>query len=124
MKSVILHNEKIAEIAGKRSNIYSFISLVYLREPTKELVNILRRQDVEKVLNEGGIKIDLKIYGERDDRLLDELTVEYTRLFLGPGKHISPYESVWHKDYGMLWGKTTSEVKKIIESLGLTYSAD
>ncbi len=98
------------------------LSLVYLHEPAEEFINILTGRDIEQALNEVGIDLDLQINGESSDKLLDDLAVEYTRLFLGPGKHISPYESVWHKDYGMLWGKTTSEVKAFIESLGLKYS--
>jgi len=51
--------------------------------------------------------------------------VEYARLFLGPGKHISPHESVHHQreggQWGSLWGADTVEVKKLIESTGLEY---
>jgi TorA maturation chaperone TorD len=54
--------------------------------------------------------------------------VEYARLFLGPGKHISPHESVHHKkegtQSGQLWGESTAEVKKIIESSGLEYKTE
>ncbi|HEB10287.1 MAG TPA: hypothetical protein ENI06_03625 [Spirochaetales bacterium] len=115
---------EIAGIAEKRINIYGLLSLVYLHEPTEKLVSILRRKDIKYALSEGGINLDLPVNSERCDILLDELAVEYTCLFLGPGKHISPYESVWHNDHGMLWGKTTSEVKTFIESLGLEYRAD
>jgi TorA maturation chaperone TorD len=51
--------------------------------------------------------------------------VEYACLFLGPGEHISPHESVHHQKEddksGQLWGKSTVEVKNFIESAGLDY---
>jgi TorA maturation chaperone TorD len=53
------------------------------------------------------------------------LAVEYARLFVGPGKHISPHESVHHEredgDWGRLWGAATVEVKAFIEVTGLGY---
>jgi len=60
--------------------------------------------------------------------LLEDLAVEYARLFLGPGKHISPHESIHHQredgQWGNLWGKSTAEVKKLIEATGLSYTDD
>ena len=49
-------------------------------------------------------------------------------LFLGPGEHISPHESVHRKNNdgkpGLLWGKSTVEVKRFIEFPGLHYTSD
>jgi TorA maturation chaperone TorD len=63
-----------------------------------------------------------------EDELLEDLAVEYARLFLGPGKHISPHESVhFQRDdgqWGKLWGASTVEVKKFIESTGLNYTEE
>jgi TorA maturation chaperone TorD len=46
-------------------------------------------------------------------------------LFLGPGSHISPHESIHYErddgDWGRHWGASTVEVKKFVESLGLKY---
>ena len=50
--------------------------------------------------------------------------MEFTRLFIGPGRHISPHESIFTEvdgDAGGLWGTTTVEVKKFIETTGLDY---
>lgn len=52
----------------------------------------------------------------------EDLAVEYTRLFMGPGKHIPPYESV-HRE-GVLFGKGAAEITRIIESSGLKYKSD
>jgi TorA maturation chaperone TorD len=63
-----------------------------------------------------------------EEELLEDLAVEYARLFLGPGKHISPHESVhFQRDdgqWGKLWGASTVEVKKFIESTGLNYKEE
>jgi TorA maturation chaperone TorD len=47
-------------------------------------------------------------------------------LFIGPGKHISPYESVHVgiEGGGLLWGGATVKVKKFIESSGFEYKSD
>jgi TorA maturation chaperone TorD len=63
-----------------------------------------------------------------EEELIEDLAVEYARLFLGPGKHISPHESVhFQRDdgqWGKLWGASTVEVKKFIESTGLNYTEE
>ena len=69
---------------------------------------------------------ELALFFQKPDKeLLEELAVEYTRLFLGPGRHVSPHESVHHPrddgQWGSFWGKSTVEVKKLIESTGLDY---
>jgi TorA maturation chaperone TorD len=50
------------------------------------------------------------------------MALEFTRLFIGPGKYIPPYESV-HRE-GVLFGKVSSEVKRIIETSGLKYRSE
>jgi TorA maturation chaperone TorD len=70
-----------------------------------------------------------EVFSQKDhDQLLEDLAVEYARLFLGPDKHISPHESIHHKrddgDWGMHWGGSTVEVKKFIETAGLEYKQE
>ena len=51
--------------------------------------------------------------------IAEDLAIEYTRLFLGPGKHISPHESVQLKrGSGILWGSETSEVRQAYRAAG------
>jgi TorA maturation chaperone TorD len=80
------------------------------------------------VLSGLGIKWESDFLQKPEEELLDDLAVEYARLFLGPGKHISPHESV-HLPSGegqssQLWGESTVEVKKFIESSGLEYKSE
>ena len=82
----------------------------------------------EQVLSNLGIELNSGFFQKPEDDLLKDLAVEYARLFLGPGKHVSPHESVHHKrddgQWGQLWGLSTAEVKKEIESAGLSYQAE
>ena len=51
----------------------------------------------------------------------EELAVEFTGLFLGPGAHISPHESVHSQGPGkqQLWGECTAQVSAFIQNLNL-----
>jgi len=57
--------------------------------------------------------------------LAEDLAVEFTRLFIGPGPHISPHESVNTETHDVkeaaLWSAQTVKVKKFIEAAGLEY---
>jgi TorA maturation chaperone TorD len=56
----------------------------------------------------------------------EELAVEYARLFVGPGSHIAPYESVHSEGNGggMLCGNQTVTVKRVMEAAGLELGAE
>jgi len=117
-----------ADTAKQRSNIYNFLSLIYAKEPEKELLDEIITPDFLNILSELGIEFGDNVLTTPSEELLEDLTIEYTRLFLGPGPHISPHESVYvggcrDKDQkiGSLWGDATVEVKDMIEDLGYGY---
>jgi TorA maturation chaperone TorD len=120
--------ENIKELAGHRSNIYGFLAAVYRQELTSELYQQMKDNEFQEVLSSLGVKLNNGFFQNSEQELLENLAVEYTRLFVGPGKHISPHESVQHKKEGVqsgqLWGELTTEVKKIIESSGLEYTSE
>jgi len=117
--------------AGNRSNIYGMLALVYRQEMSSDLLKQVKGTQFLEILTdleaEGTEEIDAFLQ-KPEAELLEDLAVEYTRLFLGPGKHISPHESVHHQQddgqWGKLWGASTAKVKKFVESTGLTYSED
>lgn len=119
---------KPVETAQERSNIYGFLSIIYRQEPTSALIQQMRDPVFRKGLASAGIHIEEEILNQPEEKLIEDLAVEYTQLFLGPGKHISPHESVHHErddgDWGNLWGKSTVEVKKFIETAGLEYKSE
>jgi TorA maturation chaperone TorD len=114
--------------AQERSNIYGLLSIIYRQEPTSALIQQIKDPVFREGLASAGINLEEDFLNKPEEKLLEDLAVEYTRLFLGPGKHISPHESVHHErddgDWGSLWGKSTVEVKKFIETAGLEYKSE
>jgi TorA maturation chaperone TorD len=121
-----MHSMK--EQAENRSNIYGLLATIYRQEITSNLLKQIKNRQFMGVLSNLGIELNSGFFQKPEDDLLKDLAVEYARLFLGPGKHISPHESVHHKrddgQWGQLWGLSTAEVKKEIESAGLSYQAE
>lgn len=114
-------NIEMGITAEQRTNIYGFLSIVYLQEPNREFIKSLRESNISDVLNSSDLHFEEQ--NDVNDKFLNDLVLEYTRLFVGPGKHISPYESVYRDNENALWSETTVEVKNFIESSGLEYSS-
>jgi len=116
------------DLAGHRSNIYGLLATIYRREMTSDLLKQIKDPSMLGVLSNLGIELNHGFMKTPEHELLEDLAVEYARLFIGPGKHISPHESVHHKRddgrWGQLWGPSTAEVKKFIESAGLSYQSE
>ena len=117
-----------APLANFRSTIYGFLAAIYRQEVSSDLLQQIKDPQFLGVLTQLGIELNNGFFKKPEKELLEDLEVEYARLFLGPGKHISPHESVHHKKEGVqsgqLWGESTAEVKKIIESAGLEYKTE
>ncbi len=112
------------QIARARSDVYRFLAVLFAVEPNLALLRKIRKPDFIQSFSELGIEFE-KDLSERSEReVLDEMIQEYTRLFIGPGKHISPHESVHREGEGLLWGDSTAKVKAFIESSGLKYRSD
>jgi TorA maturation chaperone TorD len=122
-----MSNEMI-DTTIQRSNTYGLLALIYRTEVTRALIEHIKGTEFLSVLSGLGISLDDDFLKRPEDELVDDLAVEFTRLFIGPGKHISPHESIHHErgdgDWGQLWGKSTIEVKKFIEASGLEYKSD
>jgi TorA maturation chaperone TorD len=114
-----------AEQAQQRSSIYGFLARVYRKELTSEMLAQIKDPSFKEVLSELEVELGDEFFSVPDKELVENLAVEYTRLFLGPGRHISPHESIHYErddgDWGSHWGASTVEVKKFVESLGLKY---
>lgn len=112
-------------VARHRSDIYGLLAVLYRQEPTRDLLKRVRDPQFLEVLSQWGGELENDFLNRPEGELLEEMAVEYTRLFLGPGRHVSPHESVHHEredgKWGQLWGASTVEVKKFIEGTGLRY---
>jgi len=116
------------DVADHRGHIYGLLALIYNREVTQELLCQVKDPRFLGVFADLGIEGIEASLQNSEEKLIEDLAVEYARLFLGPGKHISPHESIHHQredgDWGTLWGADTVEVKKFIEATGLKYEPD
>jgi TorA maturation chaperone TorD len=115
----------MSEHAMQRSNIYGFLARAYRKELTPDMLDQLKDSSFTEVFSDMDVKLGDEFFSQPADELLEALAIEYTRLFLGPGSHISPHESIHYErddgDWGRHWGASTVEVKKFVESLGLKY---
>ena len=108
--------------ATVRSGVYGLLARIFQREPDSSLIQNLQQPLFINALESAGINSQaLQLYTPIE-KLVNELTLEYTRLFIGPGPHLSPHESVYRQDgNGRLWGESTVKVKAFIEHYGFGY---
>ncbi len=117
---VDVHSENLARTAQGRSSLYGFLARIFRKELDAETIKEFRSDGFRNVFSELDIELEEAFLKEPVDKLIDVLAVEYTALFLGPGGHISPHESVQRGD-GSLWGPETSAVKSYIQAAGMRY---
>ncbi len=115
----------MAESATARGNVYGFLAAVFRAEPTVSMIQEIKGPGFSEALSGLGFTLGEEYYEASDDQLVEDLAIEFTRLFIGPGPHISPYESTniqgMNKLDATLWGPQTVKVKKFIEAAGLEY---
>ncbi len=118
-------NRSIDDFSGTRSLwarsfLYGFLATVYRSEPNYLVIRLFKTSEFLSALEDLGVPLDESFLQKGDDELIEILGEEYTRIFCGPGKHVSPYESVHVEKDASLWGPSTVAVKKFIESNGFT----
>jgi TorA maturation chaperone TorD len=119
--------KQMSDTALARSKIYGLLATLFRAEPTDAFLRELQGPDFSRVFFELGIDLGSELQKKSEAELREDLAVEYTRLFLGPGPHISAHESVFVEadgGVGGLWGEKTVAVKKFIEAAGLTYGSE
>ena len=113
----------MAQMATARANMYGLLADVYREEPSEAFLSNLRDPEFSGTLKALDIPLDDMLDNSPSQQLAEDLAVEYTRIFIGPGPRISPHESL-HVEarYGEengLWGRPTVAVKKFMEAAGL-----
>ncbi len=119
--------KKMSSDASARSHIYGLLATVFREEPSAALVEELRSPQMKEVFGEMDIELGQGFHSASALLVADVLAEEFTRLFLGPGRHISAHESIFAEidgESGSLWGATTVDVKKFIEATGLAYDPE
>ena len=110
-----------------RSNMYGLLASVFREEPTQTLIRELRGPRLSEVFSAMDIDLGETFLNTSESETVEILGLEFTRLFIGPGRHISAHESIFAEmdgDTGSLWGKKTVEVKNFIETTGLGYEPE
>lgn len=121
------HPEMLAGTAMEVSHLHGLLATLFRGEITAELLHQLREPQLATSLRETGFDLADLEPSERSEReLLECLATEYAALFLGPGEHISPHESVHagSSDRPGLWGDETVQVRRFVRALGLDYETD
>jgi len=114
----------LADSAKSRSEVYGLLTTVFREAPTAAFIKELRGPRLSGVFSDMGVALGETFYSEPESDVVEALLLEFTRLFIGPGHHISAHESIFtvvDSSSGGLWGTKTVEVKKFIESTGLDY---
>ena len=104
----------------ERSGLYGFLATVFRSEPTQTQIKGMKSSSFQEALGE----LDFGFLDNNEEELVQELAVEYTALFLGPGGHVSPHESVQVEEGGQLLGETATIVRKYIEACGFEYDPE
>ena len=116
--------KNMSENAVARSNVYGLLASVFRAEPTGVFLKEIKGRRFSAVFAELGVDLGQEFYDKPQAELLEELAVEFTRLFIGSASHISAHESVFinlDASEGDHWGAATVAVKKFIETAGLDY---
>ncbi len=107
--------------AISRSNCYGLLALIFRDTLSSKTVEQLRSPPLAETMAELGYDVAKELTGELEE-ITELLAQQYTRTFIGPGPHISPYASVHCCDEGRLWGDSTVWVKQFIEMTGLSFN--
>lgn len=108
--------------AAERNNLYGFLAVVFQAEPTAALLRGISKPAFQGALLATNIDLGIGSGCRSEQDLLNELAVEFTRLFVGPGDHVPPYAAVYLGGEGAsLWGTCTAWVKNYIEAAGFEY---
>ena len=108
---------------SQRAALYRLMALLYRNEVTPELGSKLTRSGTLGLLEREGYDLEREALADADE--LTAIRREFSRVFMGPGKHVSPYGSVHHPDdskSGSLWGETTSRVHRFAKDHGLEFA--
>jgi len=115
----LFDRDELVRSAIERSRLYGLLAAVFRHEPSVEFLCHLKTPELMVAFSAAGVDLGDEFGTDPFVDIAEELAIEYTRLFLGPGKHISPHESVQLKrGSGILWGPETSDVLQAYRDAG------
>ena len=100
------------EGASARSNTYNLIARHWLLEVDQDLLQRLLAPPLHgPFVQAGGI-----LPSDACEQTVEQLAMEFCRLFIGPAGHLPPYQSVW--ETGQLQGTTIASMQRFINIAG------
>jgi TorA maturation chaperone TorD len=119
--------ERMRERTRSREDTYGFLAGIFREELTAEQIREMIDSDMLNLMVDAGCSIDLSFRRNKSvEHIEEELACEYATLFIGPGEHIPPYESIYIPDstgkVGYYWGECTVDMKNWVEHYGLGIS--
>ncbi len=111
----------------QRSLIYQLLARAYRKEPDEEFLVKVASPEVSSVAKVFCPTLDTDAFQITDKVRIEQLAVEFCRLFIGPNPLVPPYESVHRTEpgnSGQFWGDATVKINGIVKTLGLEYAGD
>jgi TorA maturation chaperone TorD len=106
-----------SEDATARSGMYRLLARLWLGEADRGLVKELRTPPLREAFSQaGGI-----LPPDDQGHTVEQLAIEYCRLFVGPMDHLPPYQSVWQS--GQFHDAATASMEEFIEIVGYDTNA-
>ena len=115
---MVIPDQQKTDLTETRRNFYIFLSRIFWKELKVEDLDSFEKSQLTITFRSLGYTLP-EI--DRSSAALDVLATEYCRLFIGPGKHVSPHESIHRQgiDNSRLWGEIASQVKGLYQQYGL-----
>jgi TorA maturation chaperone TorD len=119
--------ERMRERVRSREDTYGFLAGIFREELTAEQIKEMIDSDMLNLMVDAGCSIDCSFLRNKSvEHIEEELACEYAVLFIGPGEHIPPYESIYVPDstgkVGYYWGECTVDMKNWVEHYGVGIS--
>lgn len=110
-----------ADEARSRMGMYRLLGRFYREEVDAALLDRLTEENALSALREAGLDLEIPAAANRE-AWLEQHAIEFTRLFIGPGRHVSPHESV-HTPSGdhLLNNARTAMVRRFIHAAGFDF---
>jgi len=117
--------DEFQQLMKARQNVYDLLRCLFLQEPSEAFIKALQEEDVLKNLrgyhpdlDEGVALLEGVISPPPHPQLLADLTLEFTRLFVGP-LPLPLYESVYRSESGLVMQEETLAVRRKYLEAGL-----
>jgi len=95
-----------------RRGMYRLLARLWIREVDRELLSQLQSAPILASLEgAGGV-----VPSVDDSQAIEQLAIDYCRLFIGPSRHLPPYQSVWQD--GQLLGDASVSMQRYIDAVG------